>query len=203
MYSFTFFFHFENMASQFDLNTFKRYYSSLLEHTCSNKDFLQSCTNVSNIWKTTDPKFIRLMGYFFAKQPESVKPLMPSSKLYTAILLFCEKNNDEELLNWVTSFNNSFLSSVAKALKKNRTGESNSFVSFMDKCKEEYNKLQLRNEFLENAINDLQIELKMCQDKNAFLTASIESLADEECENFRKRMRSKISSLNIDQSTTV
>ena len=191
------------MASQFDLNTFKRYYSSLLEHICSNKDFLQSCTNVSNIWKTTDPKFIRLVGCFFAKQPESVKPLMPSSKLYTAILLFCEKNNDEELLNWVKSFNNSFLSSVAKALKKNRTGESNSFVSFMDKCKEEYNKLQLRNEFLENAINELQIELKMCQDKNAFLTASIESLADEECENFRKRMRSKISSLNIDQSTTV
>jgi hypothetical protein len=190
------------MTSQFDLNTFKKYYSSLLEHICSNKEFTKSCSNVSNIWKTTDPNFIRLLRSFFSKQPEYVKTLMPSSNLYTAILLFCEKNNDEELLNWTKSFNNSFLSSVAKALKKNRT-EDFDFDKNLDNIREEFVKLKLRNEYLEKAVNDLQIELQLSQDKNAFLSASIEGLADEECEIFRKRMRSKIYSLNIDQPTTV
>lgn len=188
------------MENHFDLNTFKTYYSSLLEHICSNKDFLETCHNVSNIWKTTDHTFLRFLSSFFSKQPEQVKMLIPSSKLYSAVVSFCEKNNDQEFLNWVTTFNNTFLYSVAKASQKKRTTlddhPSFNFHENMRKCENGY-------KYLESLVVKLQEDLKMAQEKNALLTLTIENIANEECEQFRKRMKTKISSINQDQTTTI
>ena len=191
------------MTQQFDLDTFKIYYSSLLEHICSDKDFLKSSINVSNIWKTTDRNFLQFVGSFFSKQPDEIKSLLPSSKLYSAIISFCERNNDQELLKWVKSFNNCFLSLVAKTIKKNKAEDSFDFNENLRICSDMFHKLKMRNEYLEKNVYQLQCELKHSQEKNAMLTSTLENLTDEECENFRKRMRTKISSINIDQSTTV
>lgn len=191
------------MELNFDLNTFKIYYNSLLEHICSNNEFLKLCNNVSNIWKTTDQNFIRLMGSFFSKQPETVKQLIPSSKLYSEIVLFGEKNDDQELLKWVKSFNSCFLFSVAKAIKKNKDECSFDFNENLRICSDMFHKLKMKNEYLEKMVSDLQCELKLSQEKNSMLTSTLENLADEECENFRKRIRTKISSLNCDHTTTV
>lgn len=196
------------MNHNFNLDTLRKYYSSLLEYICSDRDFLKLCTNISNIWKTTDQKFLQLMGSFFAKQPDAVKSLIPSSKLYSEIISFCGKNNDKELLKWVKSFNNNFLSSVAMAIKKNKSENSSCFEfnEYLRKCSDVFYKLKTQNEYLEKIVAELKDELKLAQDKNAFLTSSIEkleNLADQECENFRKRMRSGIYSLNVDESTTV
>ena len=191
------------MDQHFDLNTLKIYYSSLLEHICSDKDFLKSSNKISNIWKTTDRIFLQFMGSFFSKQPDEIKALLPSSKLYSAIVSFCEKNNDQELLKWVKSFNNCFLSSVAKAIKKNKTEDSFNFNESLRICSDMFHSLKIKNEFLEKMIVELQEELKLSQDKNALLTSTLQNIADEECENFRKRMRTQISSLNNDQTTTV
>jgi hypothetical protein len=197
------------MDYHFDLDTFKNYYSYLLEYICSNKDFLKCSNSVSNIWKTTDQKFLRLVGSFFIKQPDPVKVLLPSSKLYSDIVLFCEKNDDQELLNWVKGFNNHFLSSVAKAMKKNKTQGGSSInivddvIEYLRNSNDHLRKLENKNEQLERLVDDLQAELKLTQDKNDRLTSSLENLADEECENFRKRIRTGIFSVSASQSTTV
>ena len=191
------------MTQHFDLNTFKTCYSSLLEHICSDEDFLTSSNKVSNIWKTTDQNFLRLLGSFFSKQPNEIKSLLPSSKLYSAVISFCERNDDQELLKWVNSFNNSFLYSVAKTIKTNKAENSFNFNEKLRLCSDMFHKVKMRNEYLEKLVAELQCELKHSQEKNAMLTSSLENLADEECENFRKRMRTKISSLNNDHTTTV
>lgn len=207
------------MDHHFRLDILRNYYSSLLDYLCSNKDFLKSCSNVTNIWKTTDQNFLRLMGSFFSKQPDDANQLIPSSKLYSAIVSFSEKNNDQELLNWVKSFNKLFLSAVANSLKKNKIEEFSSFT-FNEQlriCSDMFHQLKLKNESLENLVLELQTtnetlqnlvsetknELKLSQNKNLMLTASLENFADEECDNFRKRMRSKICSINADHFTTI
>lgn len=191
------------MAQHFNLNTFKVYYSSLLEYICSDEDILKSSNKVSNIWKTTDRNFLQYVGSFFSKQPDPIKALLPSSKLYSAVLSYCEKNDDQELLKWVKSFNNLFLTSVAKATKKNKVEDSFDFYENLRICSDMFHKLKTRNEYLEKMVTELQGELKNSQEKNAMLASTLENLADEECENFRKRMRTKISSLNSDHATTV
>lgn len=196
------------MAQHFNLNTFKVYYSSLLEYICSDEDILKSSNKVSNIWKTTDRNFLQYVGSFFSKQPDPIKALLPSSKLYSAVLSYCEKNDDQEFLKWVKSFNNLFLTSVAKATKKNKATEplgvdANDIVEKINYMANTFNRLQTRNEYLEKMVTELQNELKNSQEKNAMLASTLENLADEECENFRKRMRTKISSLNSDHATTV
>lgn len=193
------------MDRQFDLELLKTSYSSLLEHICSDKDFLKSSNNISNIWKTTDQLFLRHLGSFFIKQPDAVKSLVPSSKLYSEIVSFCEKNGEKELLKWVKSFNNHFISSVTRAMKKNKTDEHSlcDFNENLRKCSDIFYKLKLRNENLEKKVDELQNELKLSHQKNALLTSSLENLAHEECENFRKRMRTKIYEFSIEQATTV
>jgi glutaredoxin 2 len=191
------------MEQQFNLNTFKVYYSSLLEYICSDEDFLKSGNKVSNIWKTTDRNFLQLVGSFFSKQPDPIKALLPSSNLYSAILSYCEKNDDQELLKWVKSFNNLFLTSVAKAIKKNKAEDLLSFNDYLRFCSDMFYKLKTKNENLEKLVAELQNELRQSQEKNIMLASTLENLADEECENFRKRMRTKISSLNSDYAATV
>ena len=192
------------MASHFNLDTFKNCYSSLLEHICSNKDFLKSSNNVSNIWKTTDTIFIRLLGSFFSKQPEEVKHLIPSSKLFSTIVLFCEKNNDQAFLTWVKSFNNCFLYAVGHAMKKIKPlGYSSiDFDENLRVASEMYKNIEMRNKSLEKMVLELQKELKLSQEKNATLSSHLESMAEEEIENFRKRMRNGIYSFNVEQSTS-
>lgn len=193
------------MDCPFDLETIKSVYSSFIEFICSKKEYLKISNNVSNIWKTTDQKFLRLMGSFFIKQQDPIKSLVPSSKLYSDIVSFCEKNNNQEFLKWTKGFNNYFISSVAKNIKKCDT-ENNSSFDFNEnlrKCSDLFHNLKMRNDYLEKTIIELQNELKLSQEKNSLLTSSLENLADEECENFRKRMRTKIFQVNVDQSTTV
>lgn len=203
-----FFKHFllKNMNGLFDLETLKNTYSSLLEFLCSSKEILMISNNVSNIWKSTDQKFLKLMGSFFIKKSDLVKALIPSSKLYSEIISFCEETNDKELLKWVKSFNNLFLSSVSKSLKKNKVPHASDFDEMMQKLSLFFNNfydLKTKNETLERTIEELQNELKLSQEKNALLTSSLETLADEECENFRKRLRSGIYSFNVDQSAII
>lgn len=207
--SFTFLTHFllKNMNGLFDFETLKNTYSSLLDFLCSTKEFLKISNNVSNIWKTTDQKFLKLMGSFFIKKSDLVKALVPSSKLYSEIISFCEETDDKELLKWVKSFNNLFLSSVSKSLKKNKDDPNiDDFDEMMRKLSlfsNNFRELKAKNETLEKTIEELQNELKLSQEKNALLTLSLENLADEECENFRKRMRSGIYSFNVNQSAIV
>jgi glutaredoxin 2 len=174
-----------------------------LEYICSDEDFLKSGNKVSNIWKTTDRNFLQLVGSFFSKQPDPIKALLPSSNLYSAILSYCEKNDDQELLKWVKSFNNLFLTSVAKAIKKNKAEDLLSFNDYLRFCSDMFYKLKTKNENLEKLVAELQNELRQSQEKNIMLASTLENLADEECENFRKRMRTKISSLNSDYAATV
>lgn len=207
--SFTFLTHFllKNMNGLFDFETLKNTYSSLLDFLCSTKEFLKISNNVSNIWKTTDQKFLKLMGSFFIKKSDLVKALVPSSKLYSEIISFCEETDNKELFKWVKSFNNLFLSSVSKSLKKNKDDPNiDDFDEMMRKLSlfsNNFRELKAKNETLEKTIEELQNELKLSQEKNALLTSSLENLADEECENFRKRMRSGIYSFNVNQSAIV
>lgn len=194
------------MNGLFDLETLKNTYSSLLEFLCSSKENLMISNNVSNIWKSTDQKFLKLMGSFFIKKSDLVKALIPSSKLYSEIISFCEETDDKELLKWVKCFNNLFLSSVSKSLKKNKVPHASDFDEMIQKLSLFFNNfcdLKTKNETLEKTIEELQNELKLSQEKNALLTSSLETLADEECENFRKRLRSGIYSFNVDQSAII
>ena len=207
--SFTFLTHFllKNMNGLFDFETLKNTYSSLLDFLCSTKEFLKISNNVSNIWKTTDQKFLKLMGSFFIKKSDLVKALVPSSKLYSEIISFCEETDNKELFKWVKSFNNLFLSSVSKSLKKNKDdpniGDFDEMMRKLSLFSNNFRELKAKNETLEKTIEELQNELKLSQEKNALLTSSLENLADEECENFRKRMRSGIYSFNVNQSAIV
>lgn len=192
------------MTNKFDLNALKNCYSSLLEHICSNEDFLKSSMVIGNIWKTTDHVFLQYLTSFFHKQPDAIRLLMPSAKLYSDIISFCGDNHPE-LLKWVKGFNNLFLKSVSKAASKNPSKDVASSFEFnqaLRQCSDFFHKLKLRNEYLEKQVNDLQKELQLSQDKIADMTSSLKELADNECENFRKRMRSKISSFNVDESTS-
>lgn len=191
----TFYFCFEKMDHHFDLHTLKNTYSSLLEHICSNTDLLKLSNSVSNIWKTTDRNFLLLVTSFFSKQSNEVKHLIPSSKLYSKIILFCEKNNDQELLKWVKSFNNIFISSVTKTIKRNKI-ENYSSNEILQFSLNNFKKLKLKNQRLEKNIEELKHQLELYQDKCTLLSTTIENFADEECEHFRKRMRTKISSIN-------
>lgn len=195
------------MNGRFDLEILKNTYSSLLDFLCSSKEFLKISNNVSNIWKTTDQKFLKLMGSFFIKKSELVKALVPSFKLYSEIISFCDETDNKELFKWVKSFNNLFLSSVSKSLKQNKDDptieEIDETMQKIALFSDNFRKLKEKNETLEKTVEELQNELKLTQERNAWLTSSLENLADEECENFRKRMRSGIYSFNVNQSTTV
>jgi len=197
------------MSQNFNLDTLQTAYNSLLDFIGSNEEYIIISNNVTNIWKTTDHNFIKLLSSFFAEQHEDIRPLIPSSKLFLAIVSFSEKNNNHALLSWIKSFNNCFLSYVSNAMKKTKTkvSDPSNFLCHVNqelkKCSDMFNSLKLKNEYLEKYVEELKQNLQVSEEKNAFLTNSLEHLADEECENFRKRMRTKIISLNTKQTTTV
>jgi len=195
-------------TASYDLANLKPIYESLLDFICSHPNNLQLSRNISNIWKSNDENFLKMVHSFFIDKDINTQRLVPTSAFYTSLVNHFERTDDKEFLRWVKSFNSSFLSRIKKGTEQEKKEPLTGFSKTDDmemvfqKISQLFHRVQSKNKEMENEIITLKKELLDSKLVIANFTSSIDDFMNEERENFRKRIRS-ISNYSVCETSVV
>ena len=215
-----------------DYTYFKGLYENLFDYICADEDRIELSSNVNNIWKSSNAKFLSMLKVYFDNEQSS--HLVPSSTLYYSIVEDLETDENAEMLDWLIDYNGQFLEKIALSKKEisNRvnyaTCDEDTFSEMLEKLSSECTKLKSKYESrnvqsdeivkkltaenialqstihdLETKRNQMETEINHLQDTISNLSSHYCQTFDDEYEKARKRIRTKISKFEVSEIVCV
>jgi hypothetical protein len=191
------------MSTNYNTHTLQTTYESLLDFISADKNRINLCKDIINVWKTTDEPFLQMITIFF--QTENAIALFPTFILYSNLVEQFQNQKEPNLLNWLKDFNRVFLVRIKNEMNQTTLCSSNDGAyddnkSFIEdaflKCTHIFKGLQLKNQELETEVQLLKKELNDSKMQVGYFVSSVGRTFDEEEATFRKRVRSRISKLS-------